>query len=474
MILFFTNSLIDVKTQRFSLRSRDNVYEGIQAFNNYGLRNNEKLLLNYGFLLENNTIDYFYLKLGWNITDLNFKTRLINLLKLKNIKSQHYLIRGNNPVDNNLIEAMRIRLLSESEYYLYLSTLNEQRQINYSTFISAAFSVPNEYQVLKILYKMLHQRICKFDTTIEEDQILLTNTSNLTENKVNAIKYRLGQKEILRSSMMFVQELQQCLYTYSISNFNVNPLNSIAVSSFKEYNIVGNNLNLFVIDSGLFYLTTSDSITKSGVLYDIKSDYLLNENTLASKDIISTFKCDSLSSLKELFSNYVSEELLLTYLIMENKSDCNSKWKSYFKEVDSLILSNLPLLYSEEELNELEGTNAINMISDILQEYSEECSQLILFIKEYGLFKEEIHNWNSFLKSRILVDCFSDRIKETNNTLSIIPLIQSPIQHPNIPLPLTLFWNKEHTTLICNSIVPIYKDRCIPFTRENGKALLFM
>ncbi len=45
-ITYFT----DLKEGRFCLKTRTGVSKGVQAFNNYGLRSNEKLLLSYGFV----------------------------------------------------------------------------------------------------------------------------------------------------------------------------------------------------------------------------------------------------------------------------------------------------------------------------------------------------------------------------------------------------------------------------------------
>jgi hypothetical protein len=80
-ITYFT----DMQAKRFCLKTRSGVKLGNQAFNNYGLRSNEKLLLSYGFILEDNFIDSFHIKVAWSGND-EFKQERMSLLKKLNIK----------------------------------------------------------------------------------------------------------------------------------------------------------------------------------------------------------------------------------------------------------------------------------------------------------------------------------------------------------------------------------------------------
>lgn len=54
----------DIQSDRFLLKTFSGISKGQQAYNNFGPRSNEKLLLNYGFVLQNNFADCFFVKLG--------------------------------------------------------------------------------------------------------------------------------------------------------------------------------------------------------------------------------------------------------------------------------------------------------------------------------------------------------------------------------------------------------------------------
>jgi hypothetical protein len=61
----------------------------------------------------------------------------------------------------------------------------------------------------------------KYDTTLEEDKVLLSNAkvSGLGENERNCIKLRMGEKEVLKEIIDFTQDVFKLFdYSKNVSN----------------------------------------------------------------------------------------------------------------------------------------------------------------------------------------------------------------------------------------------------------------
>ena len=67
-------------------------------------------------------------------------------------------------------------------------------------------SIRNEKRVLKKIYDLTSAQLFAYPNTIEEDEEFLKDQS-LTFNHRNAVLYRLGEKKILVSLMIFVDKI---------------------------------------------------------------------------------------------------------------------------------------------------------------------------------------------------------------------------------------------------------------------------
>lgn len=81
-ISYFT----DVQNNRFCLQTLVPLTKGGQVFNNYGGKSNESFLFSYGFIVDNNTEDTFYVQIGLRENNEEFYTKKLNLIQELDLK----------------------------------------------------------------------------------------------------------------------------------------------------------------------------------------------------------------------------------------------------------------------------------------------------------------------------------------------------------------------------------------------------
>ena len=181
----------------FCLRSDMEVAAGQQFYNNYRHRSNEKLLLNYGFVCENNPLDAFTVKVSL-LPDDPLYTEKARLLAAHGIGWEHYLTLDKDcPIPDTLVDCLRILSLDETEVYFW-----DERAFG------GVVSERNEVETLRVLAKLLARQYDKLVyKDIEGD---LEKVRRLADEGTDyalycIYSYRLGQAMILKHSMEFAQ-----------------------------------------------------------------------------------------------------------------------------------------------------------------------------------------------------------------------------------------------------------------------------
>ena len=369
-----------MSSKRFSLQTRSGLDIGFQSFNNYGLRSNEKLLLNYGFIVIDNPIEYVYIKLGWSIDDEDKKQKLESLLKLKNLKSSYYLVNEkDNSIPKDLFDSMRIRLFKDIDYYNYVQSINfhTKAQCPYTDNDLGDFiSYSNEWLMLNNLHSMLLHKLQKFESTLESDREQLNNINNTITNKqtplYQSIYYRYNQLLIINQSIDIVQSLQiklsQHIADISLSyEKKFNKINNKSISN-KQHDTLNNYINWlrsignwnssvnFDIYSDIeFSLKCNGNININETICNINFDNVISIYSIPHTKILSKFQENFEDFLSEL-QNTMEDHMIVLYILMEEKANPSSKWKPFFDYFDTL-LPTLRLFMDEQQFSDIQDSS---------------------------------------------------------------------------------------------------------------------
>jgi len=169
---------------------------GEQIFIHYGAKPNSFLLMNYGFLLDNNPLDHVPLDINLESTAWLHDIRQDILKRLNKDAFSLYL----DFLPGEVFAAWRILVVEDINVYMNESKV--QRLI-------AGKSIGFDYDYLAMDYGV---QFCEFllsgyPTTIQEDDEAL-KASELGENVRNAIKFRKMEKEIIKS---IIKQLSQAM-----------------------------------------------------------------------------------------------------------------------------------------------------------------------------------------------------------------------------------------------------------------------
>ena len=187
----------DVARGRFCLRSDMEVGAGQQFYNNYRHRSNEKLLLNYGFVCENNPLDAFTVKVSL-LRDDPLYTEKARLLAAHGIGWEHYLTLDKEcPIPDSLMDCLRVLSLDETEVYFW-------KEGAFGGVVSAR----NEVEALRVLAKLLarqYERLVYKDIEGDLEKVRRLADEGTDYALYCIYSYRLGQAMILKHSLEFAQ-----------------------------------------------------------------------------------------------------------------------------------------------------------------------------------------------------------------------------------------------------------------------------
>jgi hypothetical protein len=181
----------DPRDKYFVVRTKENgsFRAGQQVFNCYGRLNNFDMLLDYGFCLYPNRYDSCYLRL--------FKCKLILPTARKKRGTKTFNLKLNQ-VNLRLMKYIRKRISTKDSYENIFSACQA------------------ELLILKKFKSLLQEFQENFPTTLNQDQLDLSNQST-SSNSPNprtlfALRYRLSQKEILKSQSDLTKTLKSMLH----------------------------------------------------------------------------------------------------------------------------------------------------------------------------------------------------------------------------------------------------------------------
>lgn len=148
---------------------------GQQAFNTYGPKSNEELLLGYGFTTKDNPADSITLKLG-SLPSNPTTIPIIDLLKRLSLETERFVVGIDSVVPFELLARMRVILANEDDVYQIEDTLytyeryvgedeneKEQHQL-WKTVVDERISFEGEMEILNSLLDMMEDKYLKVST----------------------------------------------------------------------------------------------------------------------------------------------------------------------------------------------------------------------------------------------------------------------------------------------------------------------
>lgn len=159
--------------------AKELISAGFEVYNNYGPKGNENLLNNYGFVLEDNSKDYYKITLATTKLDPLVGKRN-TLLQSLNLPKSFLLFINDTEIGNDLMMTAKIMVADKFELYLLSKDLN---------FKSSKL----DYVCLNTLIKLLEQKL----NALVLGSISCMGTKDQIRSKMVMI-YRNGQESILK------------------------------------------------------------------------------------------------------------------------------------------------------------------------------------------------------------------------------------------------------------------------------------
>jgi len=130
------------------------------------------------------------------IHQIDIKIEKIQLLEQHNIPPIGYYVlysaqHGENPISEELLKFLRIFLITKEEDL-------EKAPI---AFENKPISLESELRVFSILSAKINQTLTKYETTIEEDRQIESDTSDYIEKQLR--KFLISEKEILLNTLSY-------------------------------------------------------------------------------------------------------------------------------------------------------------------------------------------------------------------------------------------------------------------------------
>ena len=182
----------------------------------------------------------------------------------------------------------------------------------------------------------------------------------------------------IKENIEIIRKIEDKLKEIKEKEKSINEYNNyiLYMKNLYENNIYINKLSVLFINENMRGIIATDNIKKNDILIKIPKDFLI---TLEEAE----------NNNKDLFTEEIKKELsspshcILSYfLLKEIEKGEKSKWYYYFQFLPKSYL-NVPIFYTEKELNILEGTKFKKLINEkkeeIKKDYKILCQKIELF-----------------------------------------------------------------------------------------------
>lgn len=166
--------------------------KGEQVYVSRGPKSNLELLLDFGYVLEENPNDNVALNVRMTGDDKLAKLK-VSLLQLAGLEGNATYLLYDSLISQELLKALRIQLLRDTELEKYERVTSGK-----------SVSLGNELRVLRAILAACNNMLQQYKTTVEEDEQLLKTKLPLRER--SAVVLRRNEKKIIGSVMLEVSK----------------------------------------------------------------------------------------------------------------------------------------------------------------------------------------------------------------------------------------------------------------------------
>lgn len=216
----------DDSRKGFTMTSTMTLSAGEQVFDTYGRKCNSRLLIYYGFALENNEDNEAIVVVDVPSTDGSLYTKRRMLGSTLNLQRTFQCgYSHTHDMTKQMLSYLRFAAANDRE-------LSALRGPSFRVYEIAPISADNEKRALVKLYQCAQDAMSKFKTTVEEDEALLRG-STLTFNQRNCVIMRQGEKQVLEH---FMRLAKTCVNLLSMNYSEVKySLSRMTDANIKEY-----------------------------------------------------------------------------------------------------------------------------------------------------------------------------------------------------------------------------------------------
>ena len=203
----------------FVIQSLEDIKEGNEIYDSYGKKSNAKLLLNYGFCLENNSENEYYLTLKFNPKVPLFSQKKVIFQREEDYERTFKLY--SNVYESELYELLSFLrfLIFEGDFNVLMNAMNNKDEENMNDTSPVSFyyiepiSKELEIKVLKHLNSILREALRRYPTSLEEDKKLLKN-KNISFNQRNCLLLIISEKILL---IYYIYFCEYCLTLFTLT-----------------------------------------------------------------------------------------------------------------------------------------------------------------------------------------------------------------------------------------------------------------
>jgi protein-histidine N-methyltransferase len=188
-----TRWALSADEQFFEVRAAEPIAQGQEVFTTYGSRHNLHLLLQYGFVHEDNEYDEVMLIFSLPLEDPHTeeKQRLLKLSNPHEPRSYKLMRKFDPKLMGEILSFLRVAHAGAGELALLLDAPDALARAK------SMLSVENEQKAVSAFVAACEERLADYATTLEEDEKILRE-EKLTHNARNSVLLRRTEKQILQ------------------------------------------------------------------------------------------------------------------------------------------------------------------------------------------------------------------------------------------------------------------------------------
>ena len=215
---YYDNSL-----DAFVIQALEDIPEGNEIYDSYGKKTNSQLLLHYGFCLEDNDRNEYYLTLNFNKNVPLYEQKKIFFSSPNDCLRTFKLYTNMYESElDELLSFLRFLIFDGDFSVLYKKIKSNKVNINTITPVSFYYIEPTskdlEIKVLKHLNWILREALRRYPTSLEEDKLLLKTKKNIPFNMKNCLYIIKSEKEIL---IYYIYFCEYCLSLFKLSELEI-------------------------------------------------------------------------------------------------------------------------------------------------------------------------------------------------------------------------------------------------------------